>query len=300
MWLLDSYKNQKVKDFKKTNLCKDKFCNNCKKVIQASRMSNYIPYIEFYNDIYSLYHVVLTVPNCSGEQLQSVIKNMFKSYRYLTQYFQLNKKIKGIDFGIFGYSGSIRSLEITFKDDVYHPHLHCIFALDKNYFLDKKYKNSYSYSYNEFKRNFSFLEILVQKVWYLLNNNIRVNLKNIDSISEGYSCTFDSINDSTYYEVFKYMTKSTDENSSLLTYENFKVLFFSLYRVRQIQGYGIFYNFKDDDNLDFEVDEYYKFVIDYLQKKESPVEVFEAPEDSLKDDFLLISRKKIYSYLKNL
>ncbi|WP_207385435.1 hypothetical protein, partial [Clostridioides difficile] len=136
--------------------------------------------------------------------------------------------------------------------------------------------------------------------WYLLNNNIRVNLKNIDSISEGYSCTFDSINDSTYYEVFKYMTKSTDENSSLLTYENFKVLFFSLYRVRQIQGYGIFYNFKDDDNLDFEVDEYYKFVIDYLQKKESPVEVFEAPEDSLKDDFLLISRKKIYSYLKNL
>ncbi|VFC79032.1 replication protein RepB [Clostridioides difficile] len=125
-------------------------------------------------------------------------------------------------------------------------------------------------------------------------------MKNIDSISEGYSCTFDSINDSTYYEVFKYMTKSTDENSSLLTYENFKVLFFSLYRVRQIQGYGIFYNFKDDDNLDFEVDEYYKFVIDYLQKKESPVEVFEAPEDSLKDDFLLISRKKIYSYLKNL
>ena len=31
-WLLDYYKQQKVKDFKKTNLCKDKFCNNCKKV----------------------------------------------------------------------------------------------------------------------------------------------------------------------------------------------------------------------------------------------------------------------------
>ena len=34
-WLLDYYKQQKVKDFKKTNLCKDKFCNNCKKVKQA-------------------------------------------------------------------------------------------------------------------------------------------------------------------------------------------------------------------------------------------------------------------------
>ena len=27
-WLLDHYQKQKVKDFKKTNLCKDKFCNN--------------------------------------------------------------------------------------------------------------------------------------------------------------------------------------------------------------------------------------------------------------------------------
>lgn len=263
-------------------------------------MSNYIPHIELYSNVYSLYHVVLTVPNCDGEQLQSVIKNMFKSYRYLIQYFQLNKKVKGVNFENFGYVGSIRSLEITFNNNIYHPHLHCIFALDRNYFLDKKYNNSYSYSYGEFKRSFSFLEILVQKIWYLLNNNVRVNLKNIDSLVEGYSCTFDSINDSTYYEVFKYMTKSTDENSNLLTYENFKTLFFALYRVRQIQGYGIFYNFKDNDDIDFRVDEYYKFIIDYLQKKESPIEVFESPKDLLKDDFLLITRKKIYSYLKNL
>ncbi|MDB0438096.1 hypothetical protein C4R89_00905 [Clostridioides difficile] len=300
IWTLDSYNKQKIKDFKRTNLCKDKFCNNCKKVIQASRMSNYIPEIEKYKNIYSLYHVVLTVPNCSGKELQDIIKNMFKSYRYLTQYFRLNKKIKGLDFGSFGYVGSIRSLEITFNGDNYHPHLHCIFALSNSYSLDKIFTNSFSYNNNVFSRYFSFLEILVQKIWYLLNNNIRVTLDNLDNIELGYSCTFDNIEDSSYYEVFKYMTKSKDDSESVLTYENFKTLFFSLYRVRQIQGYGIFYNFKEDDNIDFEVDEYYDFIVEYLQKKESPIEIFETPQDSLKDDFLLISRKKIYSYLKNL
>ena len=36
LWDLDFYKQSKIKDFKKTNLCKDKFCNNCKKVQQAA------------------------------------------------------------------------------------------------------------------------------------------------------------------------------------------------------------------------------------------------------------------------
>src|SRR5690554_5379891 len=45
-WLLDQYEIQRVKDYKKTNLCKDKFCNNCKKVKQASRMANFMPHIK--------------------------------------------------------------------------------------------------------------------------------------------------------------------------------------------------------------------------------------------------------------
>lgn len=300
-WQFDVYNNQKIKDFKKTNLCKDKFCNNCKKVVQASRMSRFIPLINNFSDSYSLYHVVLTVKNCSSSDLQSVIKKMFKSYYYLNRYFNLNKKIRGFDFGVFGYAGSLRSLEVTFKDDSYHPHLHCIFALSKDYSINNKdYINCFSYNNNVLSRKFSFLEILVQKIWYLLNNDIKVTLNNIDRLDVGYSCIFDSVDDSSYFEVFKYMTKSCDESDNALTYENFKTLFFALYRVRQIQGYGIFYNFKEDDNIDFEVDEYYDFIVEYLQKKESPIEIFETPQDSLKDDFLLISRKKIYSYLKNL
>lgn len=300
-WLLDYYKEQKVKDFKKTNLCKDKFCNNCKKVKQASRLGKYMPMIENYKQDKNLYHLTLTVPNCKGEDLAETIKTMFLSFRRIIRYLSLDLKIKGLDFEQYGYIGAIRSLEITFKGDNYHPHLHCIFAFD-NPIIDNRYiENTFSNSKKNGYRKFTDFEVLIQKVWYLLNNKIKVTKKSIDELELGYSCTLDPIDESSAYEVFKYMTKSTDEDQNILTYENFKTLYFALHRVRQIQGYGCFYNVKDDDSIIEQVEELYDVYINILKVKENPLEVSQTPEDLLKDnDNLIISRKKIYSYLKNL
>ena len=96
------------------------------------------------------------------------------------------------------------------------------------------------------------------------------------------------------------MTKSTDEESNILTYDNFKTLYFALYRVRQIQGYGCFYNVKDDDSIINEVDALYEVYVELLKAKENPLEVSQTPEELLNDDSMIISRKKIYSYLKSL
>lgn len=300
-WLLDVYKNQGIKDFKKTNLCKDKFCNNCKKVKQASRMGKFIPQIENISNDYSLHHLTLTLPNCVGDKLSDNIKKISKGFKSLNRYFNGDLKLKGLDLSQYGYGGALRSLEITFKGDSYHPHLHCIVALSNSIFLDKNITNTYSYSYGKHIRQFSELEILIQKIWFILMNGNKVNKKAIDALSEGYSCTLDSISDSSYYEVFKYMTKSTDEDNNILTYDNFKTLYFALHRVRQIQGYGVFYNFKDDDSIADEVDSYYDILVNILKAKEDPEEVSQTPQDLLLDnEYTLISRKKIYSYLKNL
>ena len=302
VWLLDHYRLQKIKDFKKTNLCKDKFCNNCKKVKQASRMSKFVPMInELSKDKY-LYHMVLTVPNCNGADLKDIIKDkIFKNFMQLNRYLNSNLKIKGIDFLQYEYQGGIRSLEVTFKGDDYHPHLHCIIALDKP-LDDKRYiKNTYSRSRKNGYRKFTDFEILIQKVWYLLNNSIKVTKKNIDNLDIGYSCTVDPIDESSLFEVFKYMTKETDEKNNILTYDNFIVLYFGLYRVRQIQGYGCFYNVKDDDSIIDEVDDLYNTYIQILQAKENPVEVCETPQDLLLDnENIIISRKKIFNYLRQL
>jgi plasmid rolling circle replication initiator protein Rep len=303
-WLLDAYNLQKKKVFKKTNLCKDKFCNNCKKVKQAARLARFTPKIDELKKDYNLYHVTFTVPNCKGSELDSTIKHIFKGFYYLNRYLNSSKKVKGLDFSSFGYVGALRSLEVTFKNDSYHPHLHCIFAFKNELDMLGKFTNKFSYSYGKYERSFSSFEVLIQSIWYLVINNIKVNKENVlngyfsDNI---YSCACDKIEGDSYYEVFKYMTKATDESSNVLSYENFKALYFALHRVRQIQGYGVFYNFKDDDKIINEVDEIFNSIIQDLQKKESPIEVSEAPSDLLNDtDYTILSRNKIYSYLREL
>ena len=302
LWEVDHYQQQKVKDFKRTNLCKDKFCNNCKNVKQASRLAKFMPMIEDLAKDKYLYHMVLTVPNCKGSDLNHVIRDkIFKSFAYLIDYLKLKKKIKGLDLEQYAYQGAIRSLEVTYRVDDYHPHLHCIIALNEPLDNNRHIVNTYSKSKKNGYRKFTDFEILIQKIWYLLNNGLRVTKRSIDDIDIGYSCTVDPIDESSVYEVFKYMTKATDEKGNCITYNNFETLYFALFRVRQIQGYGCFYNVKDDDSIIDEADELYDVIVELLRAKENPLAVWQTVEDLLLDnDNLIISRKKIFNYLRNL
>lgn len=298
-WSMDKYELQKIKDYKKTNLCKDKFCNNCKKVKQASRMAKYIPELEKYKEV--LYHMVLTVPNGSGQELENNLKKQFKAFRRLIRYLAEDKKIKGLDFARYGYAGAVRSLEVTFKADIYHPHLHVGIVL-YGQIGEKKVKNTYSIDNygNRQDKLFSDFEILIQKIWYLLYNDMKVTKKAIEELELGYSCSVDKFKENDFAELFKYMTKATNEEGSQLSYSNFKTLECVLYHVRQIQGYGCLYRIVDADMED-EVDSIYDELINELQKKETPAEVYQTPQELLIDkEYTLISRKSIYSILRQL
>ena len=91
MFLVDRYDQEMVKEIRKTNLCKDKFCSNCKKVKQATRMSRYIPSIEPYREY--AYHLVLTIPSVVGEDLRSTINDMNNAFRKLVRYLSGDKLI---------------------------------------------------------------------------------------------------------------------------------------------------------------------------------------------------------------
>jgi len=298
---LDKYEKQKIKDFQKTNLCHDKFCANCKKVVQAGRMAKYIPELEKYKS--NLYHLILTVPNCSGQDLNFMYKKMAKSFRTLIRYLDCRLKVKGINFERFKYQGAVRSLEVTFKGDSYHPHFHVGIVLD--FELGRK-KDINTYSYNnkngvrELKRLFSKEEILIQKIWYLLINNIKVTKRSIEDLEEGYSCAIEKFNEDDYAELFKYISKGSDEEGNTLTYDNFISLYYGLYRVKQIQGYGCLYRI--DDNIDLEeLEKQYDEYIQEIRKKESPVVAYETPQDLILDsEYTLISRKTFFKYLRQL
>ena len=315
LWSIDKYEEQKIKDFVGTNLCRDKFCANCKKVRQAARMAKYIPVLETYKD--RLFHLTLTLPNVPGEDLIYTYKKMAKSFNMLVRYLDGRKKIKEIDFSSWGYEGAVRSLEVTFKGDSYHPHFHVGLVLNPNILSKKHITNTFSYDYKtgiaELKRLFSKEEILIQKIWYLLINDKKVNKANIDGIktirkelneknieSIGYSCTIDKFKEQDFAELFKYMTKEKDENGDLLTYENFVALYFGLYRVKQIQGYGCLYSVTDEIDLEEYEEKYIEF-IDSIRKKEDPERVYQKPQDLVLDNqYKLISRKSYFKYLREL
>lgn len=296
-WQLDKYEKHKIKDFKKTNLCTDKFCANCKKVRQAGRMAKYIPALEPYKD--KLYHLTLTVPNCGGQDIQYTYKKMSKAFKMLINYLNGHNKIKGLDFSHWNYEGAIRSLECTFRSNDYHPHFHVCLAMDRQ-LSDRVNINKYSYNYKggkKLSRLFTDEEILIQKIWYLLINNIKVTVSSISELQDGYSCTIDKFKDNDYAELFKYMTKETDEDGNLLSYENFVALYYGFYRVKQIQGYGCFYMITDEVDLE-SLQEQYDLFMEELRAKENPEIVYQTPQDLLDDnDYILISRKNFFKYL---
>ena len=305
-WFMDRYDLAKIKDFKKTNLCRDKFCSNCKKVKQASRMGKFIPLIEPYKD--NLYQMVLTVPNMAGNALLGSIKEMSECYAKLIDYLKGRKLIKGIDFKKYGYLGSIRSLEITYRGDSYHPHYHSLIVFE-NFLGYKKNENVFSKDFlgKRTKRLFSDLEILIQKIWYLLitgqsSKELKITKKVIDSLDLGYSCMLDKSKQDDFQEIFKYIAKGQSENGELMLFDNFKVLEVVLTGIRQIQGYGCFYNLTDDDD-DFheQVDQVYDNIILELKEKENPLSVLQRPMDLMKNDgFTIISRKRVFKYLREL
>lgn len=277
-WLdFDYYKFQGVKDLKRINLCHNKFCFNCQSMLSAKRMLKYSPVLDGYKKEFSVCHMVLTVPNCKEEEVHKTVLKMYDTFRIFIRYFNGNRKIKGLNFSRYGYAGAVRGLEITQnqEDKTFHPHFHCMVLFRKGVDLEWKHTNSFSYDKRGNKvRMFSDLEILIQKLWYLLYNGRRVTLKLIDELQEGYSCIVeDCLGD--YHEVFKYACKGAfdpDEGGFIYKEHVFRTLYKSLFNRRMIQGYGLLYNFDDLEGelLEDEVSSEYERIIAELRSIETP------------------------------
>lgn len=272
-WLTETYEQSHIKILLQTYLCKDKFCNNCSQMKKLILKNRFLPSLEQYKD--NLYHIVLTVPDCDGESLKNTIWRMNTCFKTLITYLNGNKKVKGLDLSIYEFQGCIRSLEITYNEDSYHPHFHVAAVLGNKVAAEEKYIiNEFS---NRGKRQFSDFEALLQRIWWLLINQKRLTFDNINNDTtflERYSCTVDKFESTDYQNLFGYMTKMYGEDKTEMTYDNFKILYYATYRVRQIQGYGVFYNVKEANSEHYtETD--YTMLEDYLLCKEQPISAYE-------------------------
>ena len=294
LWDIDYYRLQGVKDILRTNLCKNRFCDNCQNAMSIQRERKYAPFLDALGRLYDIYHIVFTIPNPEPEELSSAVDNMYKQIGYIVRLFTGNAKIKGYDFEKYGFLGAVRALEITKGSDgrTFHPHFHCLFVLRKGLKLDinRKIVNSYSFNnpdikkshkrkeYGKPERYFSEFDVLLQKVWRLRVDGIKVNRKSIDELKEGYSVICENC-EGKYKEVFKYATKGVfKENLDLSNgYVDFVALVDTLYRRKLIQGYGLLNKYKFEITLeqDARADAEYQNVVKTLRELESPDRVFE-------------------------
>lgn len=80
---------------------------------------------------YSFIFLTLTLRNCAPADLSATITSTLQSFNRFTKY---------KDF-MCAFKGFYRGFEITYnmKDDTYHPHIHCVLAVNKSYFTSRNY-----------------------------------------------------------------------------------------------------------------------------------------------------------------
>lgn len=80
---------------------------------------------------YSFVFLTLTVKNCAPDKLDKTLTDILQGYNRMTKYKAFATAVKGY------YRGCEVTHNIT--NNTYHPHLHCILAVNKSYFTSKNY-----------------------------------------------------------------------------------------------------------------------------------------------------------------
>lgn len=123
---LDFYDDRLVK----SEFCRIRLCPMCQR---RRALKTYSDISKIVNRLpgYVFLHLVLTVPNCSGDDLLSTIDFM---NRCSSKFFSLEPIKKA-------FKGVIRCLEVSYnsKRKDFHPHFHCLIAVRKSYFKSRDY-----------------------------------------------------------------------------------------------------------------------------------------------------------------
>lgn len=304
-WFGDHYKKSGYFNVKRVFHCHNRWCWLCNHLKQAKRLYEYHLKFEELLKSYDLYHIVFTVPNCYGDVLKDTLNRMQNGLKKIIRYFQGFAKIADIDFKQYGFVGALRSFEIVIYPTEFHPHLHCLFLMNKNLDFPRTEINNYSFSYGRLVRKYSKFEILLQKMFYLAFNGKKITLENIQAVPIGYSCTADYVEGDAWHEVFKYATKMSKDGASVCTYEQFTLLDDIFHKFKMLQGYGIFYNDEEvKSESDIQAEILFEKVLILLNKIEAPerdvsIELEELVNELHKKRLTVISKKLSYKYLKS-
>ncbi len=113
------------------NFCRQRICPMCQYRKSIKTFIQMYKVVEYLKDEYRFLHLVLTVPNVTyGDELVQTIQRLYKGFNKLMKYGDVKRVVKG----------AMRCLEISYNydNDTFHPHLHCLIAVNNSYFDDGK------------------------------------------------------------------------------------------------------------------------------------------------------------------
>lgn len=211
------------------NFCRQRLCPACQRRRSLRTYSTISRVYELAaKEQYKFLHLVLTVPNCTGAELNKNIDKLYKLSSLLfrqkedihikaacnsaPELLELRGRIAKSFRGVF------RALEVTYHEglpvtekNAFHPHLHCLIAVKKSYFTSRDYVKY----------------VDIQKVWSGLTgvNNVQVYVSKVTDQSKSIA------------EVAKYCVKPFKSNPPI---EVLEILHSALYCRRMTQTFGIF------------------------------------------------------------
>lgn len=130
-WLEFSRTDEGGLKLHKANFCRVRLCPICSWRRSLKTYGQVRKILNVTGNNYAYIFMTLTVKNCTPEELNSEITAINKAWDRFSRY----KAIKNIVKGYY------RATEVTHntENDTFHPHFHCLFAVNKSYFTSRNY-----------------------------------------------------------------------------------------------------------------------------------------------------------------
>lgn len=114
------------------NFCRDRFCPFCNFRRARKLMAQMLQCLDYLGDNYKYLFLTLTTPNVPADQLRSKITQMRRAAAEYLRGKGFGEDYRLVKSNILGYQTSV---EVTRnrKTGLYHPHMHIILAVPKNY-----------------------------------------------------------------------------------------------------------------------------------------------------------------------
>lgn len=113
------------------NFCRVRLCPICQWRRSLKTFGQVYKIVSVAQHDYAFIFLTLTVKNCEGKALKDTLDELARSWNRFIGYKDIKNVVKGF------YRGTEVTHNLT--DDTYHPHFHCLLAVNKSYFTSRDY-----------------------------------------------------------------------------------------------------------------------------------------------------------------